>query len=318
MTGHTTYSPEEMPSSAWISLANCDWRPCAAIWKFSPHLTGQCHGWRALHNLGQGLGSAQWTSHLVSGMLAKKGAESSRCSDVLSPSHPHTICAWELRGCQGWGKFPCPGTLQVGDKRFKHCNRLETSVHTKTFIHRETFYTRKNYTRKLSHTSKILTISVPLPNPISTLNHLLYLSTLKRSKTTVRSQNRIWITYSLAVWPGCMYCTICGLNRWRRPQWQWGCTSWKYHSGVPEIPKQSQPVWNVWGPPKEWFPVTIKANLISQALYFSHASTLQWCWHYRGVQIPCVWQSMTISQQNKPKTYLHYKIGRPLLQHTPQ
>ena len=55
----------------------------------------------------------------------------------------------------------------------------------------KTLYTRKNYTRKLSHTSKILTISVPLPNPISTLNHLLYLSTLKRSKTTVRSQNRI-------------------------------------------------------------------------------------------------------------------------------
>ena len=78
-----------------------------------------------------------------------------------------------------------------------------------------------------------------------------------------------------------MYCIICGLNRWRRPQWQWGCTSWKYHWGVPEIPKQSQRVWNVWGPPKEWFPMTIKASLISQALYFSHASTLQWCWHYR-------------------------------------
>ena len=22
------------------------------------------------------------------------------------------------------------------------------------------------------------------------------------------------------------------IERWRRPQWQWGCTSWKYHSGV--------------------------------------------------------------------------------------
>ena len=147
MTGHTTYLPEEMPSSAWISLANCDLRPCAAIWKFSPHLTGQCHGWRALHNLGRGLGSTQWTSHLVSGMLAKKGAESSRCSDVLSPSHPHTICAWELPDCQGWGKFPCPGTLQVGDKRFKHRNRSETSVHTKTFIHRH-IYTEKPFTHE--------------------------------------------------------------------------------------------------------------------------------------------------------------------------
>ena len=57
------------------------------------------------------------------------------------------------------------------------------------------------------------------------------------------------------------------IERWRRPQWQWGCTSWKYHSGVPEIPKQSQPVWNVWGPPKEWFPVTIKASLIFHKPY---------------------------------------------------
>ena len=113
LTGHTPHPPAEEPSSAWISPANCDFQPAAATWKLSPHLTGQCHDWRALRNLGRGSGSPQWTSHLASGMLAKKAAKSSRYSDALSPSHPRTICASVLLDCQGWGRFPCPGALQV-------------------------------------------------------------------------------------------------------------------------------------------------------------------------------------------------------------
>ena len=63
-------------------------------------------------------------------------------------------------------------------------------LYTDIFTQRNLLHTKK-YTQKLSHTSKNLTANVPLPNPISTLHHLLYLSTLKRSKTTVRSQNPI-------------------------------------------------------------------------------------------------------------------------------